>query len=123
MTETQCTCSPAGDVALIEAACLDYVAGYFSADAVRIERGVNTALCKRTLRDGGLQELSRESLIKIALQRVRPQPEIAVEIHDIFGDIATARITSTFVDYVQLARLDGRWQVINVLWLNIPEVK
>lgn len=39
-----------------------------------------------------------------------------------FGDIAMARIASCFVDYVQLARLDGRWQVVNVLWLMNPDV-
>jgi hypothetical protein len=39
------------------------------------------------------------------------------------GDAASARVDAdTWVDYLQLARVDGRWQIVNVLWALRPRV-
>ena len=36
-------------------------------------------------------------------------------------DIATVRVESPwFIDHLQLARLDGRWVVVNALWRRKP---
>jgi hypothetical protein len=41
----------------------------------------------------------------------------AVSILDIYGDIATVRAdTYEYVDYLHLARSQGRWLIVNVLW-------
>jgi hypothetical protein len=40
-----------------------------------------------------------------------------VVILDIFGNVASVRATmSGWIDYMHLARVDGRWQIVNVLW-------
>lgn len=48
-----------------------------------------------------------------------------VTILDVYRDIATVRVECVhFIDDLQLIRLDGRWQIINVLWLpNLKERK
>ncbi|HEU4570073.1 MAG TPA: nuclear transport factor 2 family protein, partial [Gemmatimonadales bacterium] len=40
-----------------------------------------------------------------------------VRILDIFQNVASARIDAgAWVDYLQLAKWNGRWVIVNVLW-------
>jgi hypothetical protein len=40
-----------------------------------------------------------------------------VRILDIYRGAASARVdASTWVDYLQLAKWNGRWVIVNVLW-------
>jgi hypothetical protein len=44
-----------------------------------------------------------------------------VRILDIFGNAASARATmADWIDYMQLAKVDGRWVIVNVLWEQKP---
>ena len=44
-----------------------------------------------------------------------------VRILDIFGNTASVRVdASTWVDYLHVAKWNGRWVIINVLWENRP---
>jgi hypothetical protein len=44
-----------------------------------------------------------------------------VRILDIFGGAASARVTAaTWVDYMHLAKVNGQWVIMNVLWENNP---
>ena len=44
-----------------------------------------------------------------------------VRILDIFGNTASVRIdASTWVDYRHVARWNGRWVIVSVLWENRP---
>ena len=44
-----------------------------------------------------------------------------VRVLDIYEGAAVARIdAATWVDYLQLARSNGRWVIVNVLWENAP---
>ena len=44
-----------------------------------------------------------------------------VRILDVFEKAAVARIdASEWVDYLQMARWNGRWVIVNVLWGNRP---
>jgi hypothetical protein len=62
--------------------------------------------------------MSRAKLIEAATSKQRVKPEITVEVFDICGNIAIAKITSGFVDYAELAKINNNWQVVNVLWSN-----
>ena len=43
----------------------------------------------------------------------------SVQILDIYGAAASARVrAATWVDYMHLAKFNGRWRIINVLWEN-----
>lgn len=101
----------------IRQACLDYVEGFFESNEERVQRGVHPDLAKRSIgEDGMLSNMTRDTLIGYAINQVWKKPAISVEIFDISGNIAAALITSDFVDYVQLAKLDGEWKIVNVLW-------
>jgi hypothetical protein len=44
-----------------------------------------------------------------------------VAILDIFGNAATAKSNmADWVDYMHLAKVDGRWVIVNVLWEKKP---
>ena len=64
-----------------------------------------------------LKQKPASELIKIAQADERDMPEITVEVLDIHNDIATAKITSLFVDYVQLMKINDQWQIVNVVWV------
>ena len=39
----------------------------------------------------------------------------------VFGDAASVRVDAdSWIDYLQMARVDGRWQIVNVLWALRP---
>jgi len=47
-----------------------------------------------------------------------------VEILDVFGNAASVKVAANdWVDYLHMTRLDGRWQIVNVLWELKPEAK
>jgi hypothetical protein len=44
-----------------------------------------------------------------------------VRVLDVFGDAASVRVDAdSWIDYLQMARVDGRWQIVNVLWALRP---
>jgi hypothetical protein len=47
-----------------------------------------------------------------------------VEILDVFGNAASVKVVANdWVDYLHVTRLDGRWQIVNVLWELKPQAK
>ncbi len=110
--------SAVSELSAIEQACRDYVEGFYESSGSRIESGVYTGLVKRTPENNGLRETTREKLVEVAKSKKWVKPEVRVEIFDVYKDIASAKVTSDFIDYVQLAKLDNRWQVVNVIWMH-----
>jgi hypothetical protein len=42
-----------------------------------------------------------------------------VSVLDVYGDIASVRANSyDYVDYLHLARSEGRWVIVNALWAD-----
>lgn len=104
------------EVELIRTACMDYVEGWFDSNPARLKNGVHPDLVKRIPENNKLRETTREKLIESTMRKKDHKPEIVVEVFDVFKDIALAKVTSGFVDYVQLAKINGKWRVVNVLW-------
>ena len=47
-----------------------------------------------------------------------------VEILDVYGDVASVKVTAAeWIDYMHVAKVDGEWKIINVLWDLTPEFK
>jgi hypothetical protein len=47
-----------------------------------------------------------------------------VTILDIYGNAASVKaVMADWIDYLQLARVNGRWVIVNVLWERKPERK
>ena len=110
----------------IKAACLDYIEGWFTGDAARMERALSPELAKCMVNKmpNGREFLQRAPYIgmvewtRMGVGKADPATqEIAVEILDIDGNIASAKITNKqFIDLAHLGYINGEWKIINVLW-------
>jgi hypothetical protein len=123
------------DSAGIRATALDYVEGWYEGNAERMSRALHPELVKRILvRDtvtgkAMLQGMGASVLVNSTRHgygketpRERQQKDVA--ILDIFGNAASAKATmADWIDYMQLARVDGRWVIVNVLWERKPKAE
>jgi hypothetical protein len=118
----------AADSAGIRAAALDYIQGWYTADAARMERALHPELAKRMVQDDPrthksvLDHMGTKELVKYTREgggRDTPaqRRQADVSILDIYQGAASAKvIAGDWVDYLHLARWNGRWQIVNVLW-------
>jgi hypothetical protein len=115
------------DEAAIRQTILDYAEGYYSGNAERMERAVHPLLMKRGMMKMNEQDepflllMNSSMLIEAARSgRGKVDPEkrnIAVEILDRNEQIASAKVyTVQFNDFLHLAKVDGQWKIVNVLW-------
>jgi hypothetical protein len=120
------------DAELIKQAALDYIEGYYEGNAERMERALHPELAKRIVRtdDRGRNSLGQMgAMALVQLTRIGDGKKIPKEkqqkdvtVLDVFGNAAVAKvIASDWVDYMQLAKWNGRWVIVNVLWELKPK--
>ena len=116
--------SDADREAIIETA-LDYLEGWYEANPERMSRAVHADLAKRIAMpdaDGHrtLQHMGAETLVQYtAGNTAQTDVDLRDKIHilDVFGHAAVVRADAdSWVDFLQMAKLDGRWVIVNVLW-------
>jgi hypothetical protein len=124
----------AADSAAIKKAALDYVEGWYEGNAERMERAVHPELAKRIVRtdQNGRSRLDQMSAMTL-VQGVKrgggkdtpvEQQQKDVFILDIFQNTASAKaIMSGWIDYMHLAKWNGEWKIVNVLWELKPQKK
>lgn len=122
----------AADSSAIRATALDYVEGWYNGDAERMARAVHPELVKRIVvtdtvtGKSVLQNMGASALVngtRRAYGKSTPKERQRKEITilDIFGNAATAKAgMAEWIDYMQLAKIDGRWVIVNVLWERRP---
>lgn len=122
------TAQTAADSAGIRGAALDYAEGWYAGDSTRMARAVHPELVKRIVvedtvtRHSVIQNMGASALVngtRRGFGRSTPaaQQKKTVAILDIYDNAAVAKLEmSEWVDYLQLARIDGRWVILNVLW-------
>lgn len=118
----------AADSAAIRAAALDYAEGWYEGSAERMERALHPDLAKRIVitnpenRRSRLDQMSALTLVQAAGRGAgsgtpAEQRMAEVRILDIFGNTASVRTEMHgWVDYMHLARWNGEWRIVNVLW-------
>lgn len=122
----------AADSAGIRQAALDYIDGYYTGDGARMERAVHPELAKRIVRtnEQGRSQLGQMSAMSLVMGtragggKDTPVAERRedVTILDIYQNAASAKIyASGWVDYLHLAKWNGRWVIVNVLWELHPQ--
>jgi len=116
------------DSAGIRAAALDYVDGWYTGDAARMERAVHPDLAKRIWRpdpERGANRMENQTAMTLVQGtrrgwgRETPEAERRreIEILEIFGNAASVRARMTdWIDLMHLARVNGEWRIVNVLW-------
>jgi hypothetical protein len=120
------------DSLAITQAALNYIQGYYSGSPERMERALHPELAKRIVRtdeDGQstLEQMDAPTLVGITrMMAQRPVPEDEwvdeVKILDVFENVASVRVDAAqWIDYLHLARWNGEWKIVNVLWEMRPE--
>ena len=121
--------------AAIRATALDYVEGWYTADAARMERALHPELAKRIVNTN--PQNKRSSLGQQSAMTLVPstrngggkdtppeQMQKDVVILDIFQNAASVRATmSGWIDYMHMAKWNGRWVIVNVLWEQKPQAR
>ena len=127
------TATSATEHEAVRAAVLDYVEALYLVEPARIERSVHPSLAKvgywRSEEDGAYQEarMTYDQLVTLAGRwntsgqvDAETAPKV-IEILDVMDKTATAKLTAEWgVDHMHLAKIDGRWMIMNVLWQSIP---
>ena len=117
----------AADSAAIRGAALDYIDGWYAGDAARMERALHPELAKRIVEtDGqGRSRLGQQSAMTLVQNTRRgggtsipaARRRSDVRILDTYGNAASVRVGAAgWVDYMHLAKSNGRWVIVNVLW-------
>jgi Putative lumazine-binding len=123
----------AADTAGIRVAAMDYIEGWYAGDAARMERALHPELVKRivtTNSTSGRSQLESIGAMTMVLRtragggsRTPPERQQKdLTILDVFANAAIAKIiASDWVDYLELAKWNGRWVIVNVLWELKPK--
>ena len=116
------------DSAAIRSAALDYAEGWYEGNADRMARALHPELVKRivvrdtvtgkTMVQGmGASVLINSTRHGYGKETPKDRQQKEVKILDIFGNAASAKaVMADWIDYMQLAKVDGRWVIVNVLW-------
>jgi len=121
----------ASDAEQIKQTALDYIEGWYEGDATRMERALHPELAKRIVRTdqrgrNNLGQMGAMALVQLTrihdgkIPKEKQQKDVTVL--DIFGNAASAKvIASDWIDYLHLAKWNGRWVIVNVLWEMKPQ--
>ena len=124
---------PGGDRAAVEQAALDYVDAIYQSDPSRIERSVHPQITKRGFwRDnpsapwGPQSTMTYDQLINLAktwnAKKNQDTSVKRVDIYEVLDQTASAKVTASWgIDYMHLAKYDGSWKIINIVWQARPK--
>jgi hypothetical protein len=122
----------AADSAAIRGAALDYIEGWYEGSGERMERALHPELAKRIVNTNpnGRNSLGQQSAMTLVMgtrngggkNTPANQQRKDVRILDIFGNTASVRVdAASWVDYLHVAKWNGRWVIVNVLWELRPQ--
>ena len=117
----------------VKQACLDYVEAVYEVNPAKAERSVHPDLVKRgffikkgetvysphTMTFTELVELAKNYNKKGQLAKDAVKE---VVVFDVADQTASAKVTAVWgIDYIHLAKYDGKWKIINILWQTPPK--
>jgi len=118
----------AADSAGIVATAHNYIDGWYTNDGARMESALHSHLAKRLVWADSMKRshLVDMTALELVQGTIHHPPSTGarrddVKILDIFGNVAIVRIDAdTWVDFLQEARWNGKWVILNVMWENRP---
>ena len=114
-------------VKIVETA-LNYIDGWYTGDAERMEKALHPHLAKRMVSTdkksgrSNLHQMTAMSLVQGTrkswgkeIPEVERQNEVI--ILDVFRNAASVKVIATdWIDYLHIVKWKGEWKIINVLW-------
>jgi hypothetical protein len=115
------------DAAAIKQAALDYIEGWYEGNAERMERALHPELAKRIVRsnqqgNSRLDQMGAMTLVQGTKRgggKSTPKEKQLKEVTvlDVFENAASVKIVaSDWIDYLHMAKFNGQWVIVNVLW-------
>lgn len=121
------------DKEAVRQASLDYIESIYEVNPAKAERSVHPDLAKSgfSLRQGATAytplTMTFTQLVELAKSynkngRVPKDAPKEVVVFEVSDQTASAKITASWgIDYLHLAKYDGKWKIINVLWQSLPK--
>lgn len=113
----------------IKQAALDYIESQHNLKPEQFERSAHPRMVKRTFwtnkktQKEYLRETFTDAMILLAEtynlngDKFPENPQKEVIILDVFGKTASVKlIADKWIDYMHIVKLNGKWQIVNVLW-------
>jgi hypothetical protein len=119
---------PANDEAAIRKTALDYIEGWYDGDAARMESALHPELAKRMIytdpKTGhsqfnhmGAMQLVQNTRRGGGSKTPKDQQTKDITILDKYNNAAVVKIVASgWIDYLEEAKVNGEWKIINVLW-------
>ncbi len=116
------------DSSSIRSAALDYVEGWYEGNPERMGRALHPELVKRIVasdtatKRSVLENMGASALVNgtrhgWGKETPKDRQQKDVTILDIFGNAASVKaVMADWIDYLHIAKVDGRWVIVNVLW-------
>ena len=124
------------DTALVRRAVLDYVEGFYEGDSTKLVRSVRPEVYKYGFarrRDAtaytgmqmpwtGFMSYARD--VKANNRQAPPTARKDIVVFDVLDQTASAKLTAFWgIDYLLLAKYDGKWMISSVMWQSPPPPK
>jgi Putative lumazine-binding len=122
----------AADAEAIKQTALDYIEGWYEGNPERMERALHPELAKRIVRTSkegmsNLNQISAMTLVQYTRRgggknTPKEKQQKDVTILDVFENAASVKVVaSDWIDYLHMAKWNGRWVIVNVLWELKPQ--
>ena len=115
----------------IKRTALNYAEGWYEGNADKMESALSTDLAKRIARTNAQNQTRLDHMSAMALvqgtrggfgkQTPAAEQQKDVTILDVLGGAATVKLEMRdWVDYMHIAKINGKWLIVNVLWEMKP---
>ena len=123
--QAQATVSDADKAAITQTA-LDYLEGWYAGDVERMERALHPELAKRIMRTNAQGQSRLEQMGAMTLVQYTNTPKDKqqkdITVLDVFENAASVKAVATdWIDYLHVAKSNGKWVIVNVLWELKPK--
>jgi hypothetical protein len=124
----------ASETTAIKQTALDYIEGWYEGNPERMERALHPELAKRIVRNSAegrsrLDQMSAMTLVQFTRagggkKTPKDKQQKDVTILDVFENSASVKVVAAdWIDYLHMAKFNGRWVIVNVLWEMKPQKK
>lgn len=116
----------------IKRTALNYAEGWYEGNADKMESALSPDLAKRIARTNPQGQTRLDQMTALTLvqatrggfgkQTPKDEQQKDVTILDVLGGAATVKLEMRdWIDFMHIAKVNGKWQIVNVLWEMKPK--